>query len=185
MVNAPLTARATPWEAQNPVGEASMKMSKRRWCFWLCIALSSVGCARGDGITPPAGSALCPQGAGEFGSYGCAVVAGQVRGANGAGLPGATVIVIGSAKCGGCYAYTTVADQSGSFRVTVHLWVPLLGGAPLPDTVTAMVRASATGPYPRPSATTTYGDSASTVLVFAPVGAPSHAANVTLTIAWP
>lgn len=162
-----------------------MKMSKRQWCSWLCVVISGVGCARAEGVTPPTGSPLCPQGAGEFGSYGCAVVAGQVLGANGSGLPGATVTVTGSEQCGGCSAYTTVADQSGSFRVTVHLWQPPLGGAPLPDTVTAMVRAWATGPYPRPSATTAYGDSASTVLVFAPVGTPSHAANVTLSITWP
>lgn len=161
-----------------------MKMSKRQWCLLLCAVVSGVGGACADGVTPPTGSPLCPQSGGEFGSYGCAVVAGQVLGANGSGLPGASVVVIGSEKCSLCTAYTTVADQSGSFRVTVHLFLPL-GGVPLQDTVTATVRAVATGPYPRPSATTFYGDSVLTVLEFSPVGAPSHVANVKLTITWP
>src|SRR5450830_1269600 len=101
MVNAPLALRATQSKGQNSVGEASMKISKRQWCLLLCAVVSGVGGACADGVTPLTGSPLCPQSQGEFGSYGCAVVAGQVLGANGSGLPGATVSVVGSERCVG------------------------------------------------------------------------------------
>jgi hypothetical protein len=148
-----------------------------------CGLLAFVGgCSTSTGVGD---ATRCPDGGGEFASYGCAVVAGLVRDASGHGLPAATVTVTGSPECGACFGITTVADANGSFRVLPQRYAPP-PGLPVRDSVSATVTVLATGGYPRPSGDTYYSDSTSIVLVFAAIGAPqAKASEVTLTINLP
>ncbi len=144
------------------------------------IALAS-GCAT---TTGPNADARCPAPGGEFASNGCAVVSGVVRDANGRGMPAATVTVTGSSQCGACFGTATVADNSGSFRIVIRRFAPP-PGMPLRDSVPATVRALATGGYPRPPGDSYYGDSTTTILVFAAIGAAVKSSDVTLAIRIP
>ena len=154
-----------------------------RYLLLGCSAIALTGgCVA---TTAPSADARCPTPGGEFASNGCAVVSGVVRDANGRGMPAATVTVKGSSECGGgCFGIATVADKSGSFRIVIWRF-DLVPGVPLRDSVSATVRALATGGYPRPPGDSYYGDSTSTILVFAAIGAPVKKADVSLTIRFP
>ena len=152
---------------------------------YLLLGCSAIALAGGcAATTAPSADARCPAPGGEFASNGCAVVSGVVRDANGRGMPAATVTVSGSSECGGCFGAATVADNSGSFRIVVWRF-DLLPGVPLRDSVSATVRALATGGYPRPPGDSYYGDSTSTILAFAAIGAPVKKSEVSLTIRFP
>ena len=154
-----------------------------RYLLLGCSAIAlTAGCAA---TTAPSADARCPAPGGEFASSGCAVVSGVVRDANGRGMPAATVTVKGSSECGGgCFGIATVADKSGSFRIVIWRFAPL-PGVPVRDSVPATVRALATGGYPRPPGDSYYGDSTSTILAFAAIGAPVKKSEVALTIRIP
>ena len=156
-------------------------MNIRNWLLGCGIVALAGGCAT---ATAPSADARCPAPGGEFASNGCAVVSGIVRDAKGQGMPAATVTINGSSECGGCFGITTVADKSGSFRIVIWRF-DLRPGAPLRDSVSATVRALATGGYPRPPGDTYYGDSTSTILVFSAIGAPVKSSELTLAIRIP
>ena len=151
---------------------------------YLLLGCSAIALAGGcAAVTAPSADARCPTPGGEFASNGCAVVSGVVRDANGRGMPAATVTVSVISECGGCFGIA-VADNSGSFRIVIWRY-DLLPGVPLRDSVSATVRALATGGYPRPPGDTYYGDSTSTILVFAAIGAPVKKSEVTLAVRIP
>lgn len=151
----------------------------RYWFLGFCVVILAVAC--GSTATEPENDLRCPMPGGEFASYGCAVVAGVVRDANGHGMPAATVTVTGSSECGACFGITTVAAKDGSFELVLQRYAPP-PGVPMRDSVPATVRALATGGYPRPPDNTYYTDSTSTILVFSPVGSSARKSKVVLTI---
>ena len=155
-------------------------MNIRNWLLGCGIVALAGGCAT---ATAPSADARCPAPGGEFASNGCAVVSGVVRDAKGQGMPAATVTVNVISECGGCFGIA-VADNSGSFRIVIWRY-ELLPGVPLRDSVSATVRALATGGYPRPPGDTYYGDSTSAILVFAAIGDPVKKSEVTLAIRIP
>ena len=155
-------------------------MNIRNWLLGCGFVALAGGCAT---VTAPSADARCPTPGGEFASNGCAVVSGVVRDANGRGMPAATVTVNVSSECGGCFG-NAVADNGGSFRIVVWRY-ERLPGVPLRDSVPATVRALAIGGYPRPPGDTYCGDSTSTILVFAAIGAPVQKSEVTLAIRIP
>ena len=110
---------------------------------------------------------MCTQAGGEFTTFGCAVLAGQLTDMAGHPLTDISVSFRALRPCN-CTEFGFGVEANGEFRQTVHL----LGGPdPDPDTVTIVVRAAATGAqYPQRTATTFISDSITAVLNFSPNG---------------
>jgi hypothetical protein len=109
----------------------------------------------------------CRQAAGEFATFGCAVLAGQVI--DTAGRPLTDVVVnFRALRPYGCTQFPFDVDNSGAFSQTTDLLSEL---GLLTDTVTVMVTATAVGSqYPHPTPTTYIQDSLAVVLTFRPNG---------------
>jgi hypothetical protein len=109
----------------------------------------------------------CRQAAGEFGTYGCAVLAGQVIDTAGRPLTDVSVNFRALRTCS-CTQFPFAVDNDGAFSETSHLLSEL---GSFPDTMTVMVTATAIGSqYPQPTPTTYITDSIAAVLTFRPNG---------------
>jgi hypothetical protein len=109
----------------------------------------------------------CRQAAGEFATYGCAVLAGQVVDNAGRPLTDVSVNFRALRTCS-CTQFPFAVDNDGAFSDTSHL---LSEPGSFPDTITVMVTATATGSqYPQPTPTTYISDSLAAVLTFRPNG---------------
>jgi hypothetical protein len=93
-----------------------------------------------------------------------------------------SVYFYGVRECG-CNQFGTEVDDHGRFRHTTHRYEPPDSTG---DTVTVMVRASATGrQYPQPTPSTYVSDSTTALLHFRPIGAPSVATSVEIRLPLP
>jgi hypothetical protein len=123
-----------------------------------------LGCSEPSEDLSPA----CRQAAGEFTTFGCAVLAGQVTDTAGHPLTDVTVNFRALRQ----YSSTQFpfdVGEDGAFRQTSDL---LSEPVSFPDTVTVMVAASAVGSqYPQPTPTTFIRDSIAAVLTYSPNGA--------------
>ncbi|HEU4680910.1 MAG TPA: hypothetical protein VFS51_04150 [Gemmatimonadales bacterium] len=129
----------------------------------LAILLVALGCSDPSEDLSPA----CRQAAGEWTTFGCAVLAGQVI--DTAGHPVSDVRVnFRALRPYGSTQFPFDVDEDGAFRQTSDL---LSEPVSFPDTVTVMVTASAIGlQYPQPTPTTFIQDSIAAVLTYSPNG---------------
>ena len=132
----------------------------RSLLLWPCVIAVALSCS------DPAdedGRLVCST-TGEFDIAGCAVLAGQVVDTGGQPLTDVQVGFTALRPCN-CNEFFFQVGTNGEFRQTVSQFPA--GSVPNSDTVTVMVRASATGSqYPQPTIT----DSAPAVLTFRPKG---------------
>jgi hypothetical protein len=117
---------------------------------------------------PEDSSPACRQAAGEFATFGCAVLAGQV--VDTASHPLTDIRVnFRALRPYGCTQFPFDVGNDGAFRQTSDL---LSEPGSFPDTITVMVTATAIGSqYPQPTPTTFIQDSIAAVLTFSPNGA--------------
>ena len=112
-------------------------------------------------------TARCRQAAGEFATFGCAVLAGQVIDTAGNALTDILVNFRALRTCD-CTQFSVGVNSGGAFSATSDLFRE---PGPFPDTVTVMVTATAIGSqYPQPTPTTYVQDSLAAVLTFRPNG---------------
>ena len=129
------------------------------------------------------GPPRCERPADGSASFGCAVIYGNVVGANGAALDGVTGALRTTPQCG-CRSAVIDVDSLGRFSVTVNRSeMPAEGSG---DTATIVVYAGATGAkYPRSVTGDPYFDTSSVRLRYRPIGEPAELYPLTLRILFP
>lgn len=146
------------------------------------ILVGIIGCFSSDQPTV-SGPVRCARPANGKQSFGCAVIAGTVLGADGRGLDGVVGAVRTTPQCG-CLSMPFEVDSLGRFSATVHRTESRAESSP--DTATIVVYVGATGAkYPRSITGDPYFDTTSVRLTYAPIGAEAEVYTLGLRIVFP
>ena len=158
----------------------------RNWRTLAWLALSPlIGVAACFSSDPPtvSGPVRCAQPATGKTSFGCAIITGNVVGADGRGLDGISGAVRTTPKCG-CLSMPIEVDSLGRFSATVHRTETRAESSP--DTATIVVYMGATGTkYPRSVTGDPFNDTVSVRLTYAPIGAEAGVYTLGLRILFP
>ena len=151
---------------------------------WLAAPMFLVvaGCFGSDQPTA-SGPVRCARPANGKTSFGCAMVTGNVVGADGRGMDGISGAVRTTPQCG-CLSMPIEVDSLGRFSATVHRTESRAESSP--DTATIVVYMGATGAkYPRSITGDPFNDTVSVRLTYVPIGAEAGVYTLGLRILFP
>jgi hypothetical protein len=141
-----------------------------------------IGCFSSDQPTV-SGPVRCARPANGKTSFGCAVITGNVVGADGRGMDGIVGAVRTTPQCG-CLSMPIEVDSLGRFSATVHRTEARATWSP--DTATIVVYMGAAGTkYPRSVTGDPYNDTVSVHLTYVPIGDEAQVYTLGLRILFP
>ncbi len=159
-------------------------MRPSRSIVGFAIALAAISAAGSCGMEtgPREDARACPVANGEFGTYGCTAISGQVVGARGQPLFAVSVGFLESLDGGQFAGNYTATDTGGRFSLRPIRMAPPSSGAS-PDSVSLWIRATVVPTLPQMVAT--IFDSVLVRAKVAPVGSVPDTAHVAITLPVP